>query len=75
MIRDHSGTFVAGFAKPIQHVVGAYHDQVELFAIKEALIFLSSLLRQQTLVVSDCLLAIHVIHDAKMDQSMVNHTH
>lgn len=46
---------------------------MELLGIKEVLDFLSSLPRQQTLVVvSDCLMAIHAIHDAKMDQTMVS---
>jgi hypothetical protein len=40
VIRDSAGTFIAGFAKSVHHVISVY--QVELFGIKEALIFLSS---------------------------------
>lgn len=72
IIRDHAGIFIAGFAKPIFHVVSVY--QVELLGIKEALVFLSSFPRKPTMVVSDCLMAVHAIHATEMDQSLVSHT-
>jgi ribonuclease HI len=72
VIRDSAGMFIVGFAKSVHHVGSAY--QVELLGIKEALIFLSSLPRQSTLMVSDCLMAIHAIHAAEMEQSLVTQT-
>ncbi|XP_024164491.1 uncharacterized protein LOC112171562 [Rosa chinensis] len=56
VLRSSTGSFIAAFMKPVQHVNSA--QQVELLAIREGLNFLKTLRLQQAIIESDCLLAI-----------------